>query len=202
MTQIRLCLAAAAFLFTSACAFGPLYNQETGRTVGKRNVEITGGYGVAGYVLKWNAGILDDFDIGLQLESLSVGLRAKYAFIHAREHGFSAAAALGIGSSLGGNHYYGDLIGSYLAGAFEPYGSLRLVHVKTDPIEFKDKDTGDVTVVVDRASYDYGQAFLGSRVWFNKKVYLSIEASKLFAVTKGVKFGDGVLVGAALGARF
>lgn len=112
MTKIKLALLGISTSLLSACAFGPLVTHETARTVGKGHHEVLGGYGNSGYVIKWNAGITDDIDIGLQLESLSLGIRGKYAFIN-NERGFSVAAAAGIGSSIGGSHYYGDLLASY-----------------------------------------------------------------------------------------
>lgn len=185
----------------SGCAVGPLVSHETARTVGSRNSELIGGYGQAGYVFKWNYGLGKDFDIGLHWESLSIGLRAKYAFINS-SNGFSLAAALGIGESLGGSHYYGDILFSYLVKKFEPYGTIRLVHVKTDPVEFRDEDTGHVDFTVRSYKYDYGQGILGARIWFNKNWFLSLEASTLFTVSDDVEIADGVLLGAALGARF
>ena len=68
----------------SGCAVGPLVSHETARTVGSSNSEIVGGYGQAGYVLKWNHGFGENFDLGFQYESLSVGFRAKYAFVNER----------------------------------------------------------------------------------------------------------------------
>lgn len=191
-----------ASLFLSGCVVGPLVVHETARTVGEGDSDLIGGYGTGGYVIKWNYGLLNDLDIGLQWESLSLGVRAKYAFINRRESGWSLAAAAGIGTSVGGNHYYGDLIGSYLHKAFEPYGTVRIVHVKTDPLEFKDKDTGNVDFTIDRYEYDYGQLILGTRFWFDKHWLLSVEASSLFSVSGGVKVGNGLLVGAAFGYRF
>lgn len=189
-------------LLLSACAVGPLVSHEPARTVGKGKVAFTGGRGAAGWVAKGNFGISEDLDMGVQWESLSLGLRLKYAFLNHQDGGFSMAAAAGTGLSLGGSHYYGDLMTSYLAGRWEPYGSVRIVHVKTDPIELRDKDTEQVDIVVDRLSYNYGQVFLGSRFWINETWYLSGEISSLFAVSSGVHFGDGLLWGAAAGARF
>jgi hypothetical protein len=185
----------------SGCAVGPLVSHETARTVGNSNHELIGGYGMAGYVVKWNYGLTKNLDLGLHWESLSIGLRAKYAFINNRE-GWSFATALGAGSSIGGSHYYGDIIGSYLAGPWEPYGTVRLVHVKTDPLEFKDKDTGDIAFTVPSADYDYGQFILGTRYWISAHWLFSLEASSLFAVSSGLKIGNGVLVGGSFGYRF
>ncbi len=186
----------------SACSIGPLVSHETARTVGNSQAEFLGGYGSAGYAFKFNYGITKDLDFGLQYETFSLGIRTKYALINGTDKGFSLSIAGGIGTSIGGSHYYGDLTSSYLSGAWEPYGTIRLVHVKNDPLEFRDQDTGHVDFVVDLPDYNYGQAMLGSRFWFDKHWLMSIEVSSLFAMTSGLKIGDGFLVGAALGYHF
>lgn len=185
----------------SGCAVGPLVSHETARTVGDSNSELIGGYGQAGYVFKWNYGLTENLDFGLHWESLSIGLRAKYAFIN-NDNGWSFASALGTGVSVGGNHYYGDIIGSYLVDSWEPYGTLRFVHVNNDPVEFKDEDTGQADFTIPGSQYQYGQFILGTRYWFNPHWLLSLEASSLFALTSGLKFGGNVLIGAAFGYRF
>src|SRR4051812_44550206 len=102
------------FLILSGCV-GPLVVHETARTLGSpKHHEFSGGYGNAGYVLKWNMGLLANWDFGIQYESLSWGLRTKYAFINSTDVGFSLAAAAGAGLTFGGTHYYGDLIASYM----------------------------------------------------------------------------------------
>lgn len=186
----------------SGCAIGPLVVHETARTVGPNNNELDGGWGQAGYVVKWNYGLGQDLDFGIHWESLSIGLRLKYAILNARERGFSLAVAAGTGVSIGGSHYYGDLIASYLAGSWEPYGALRAVHVKNDPLEFRDQDTGQVDFTVDKIEYDYGQLTLGTRYWFTPHFLLSLEASSLFAFSSGLGIGSNVLIGGALGYRF
>lgn len=190
-----------AALLATGCV-GPMVVHETARTVGKNNSELIAGYGVAGVVAKYSYGLSDDLDLGVQWESLSLGLRLKYAFINNKEEGWSLAGAGGYGASIGGNHYYADLIGSYLTGPWEPYTTLRMVHVKLDPVEFKDKDTGGVNFTVDVGSYNYGQFMMGSRYWFNQNWLLSVELSTLFVMTSGVKISDSLLVGGAFGYRF
>jgi hypothetical protein len=199
---LRLLLAAASIPFLSACAIGPVVSHETARTVGDGNSELMGGLGQAGYVFKWNHGLTPNLDMGVHWEMLSIGLRLKYAFINSGRHGWSLAGAAGIGSSVGGSHYYGDAIASYLAGSWEPYGTLRLVHVKNDPQEFKDKDTGSVEFRIDKTEYEYGQFILGTRYWFSPHWLLSLEATSFFTVSSGVHIGNGVLAGFALGYRF
>lgn len=194
-----------AALFTvlavSGCAFGPLVSHETARTVGESHHEIVAGYGSPGYAFKWSFGLTKNWDVGVQYESLSLGIRTKYAFLNV-ENGFSLAAAFGVGSSVGGNHYYGDLLASYMTGSWEPYGTLRIVHVKTDPLDFKDESTGNLKFTIGSAQYDYGQFMLGTRYWFTKNWLLSIEASTLFGFTSDFKVADGFLASAAFGYRF
>jgi hypothetical protein len=187
------------FVF-SGCAVGPLVSHDNARTVGKSNSEFMGGVGSAGYLVKWNYGLSENLDFAVQFESLSLGIRAKYSFLNNKE-GFSFATALGTGASIGGSHYYADIIGSFLNGSWEPYGLLRVVQVKTDPLELKDEDTGELAFTVDEVEYSYGQAILGTRYWFNKSWFLSLEVSSLFSISN-VKFTDEVLVGTALGYKF
>jgi hypothetical protein len=185
----------------SGCAVGPLVSHETARTVGTRNSELLGGYGVAGYVAKWNFGLTDDLDVGLHWESLSVGVRAKYAFLN-QSAGLSVAGAVGTGVSIGGSHYYGDLIASYLVGHLEPYGTFRYVHVRSDPIELKNTETGEVGFTFPSTNYQYGQIMLGTRYWITPNWILSLEVSNLVAFTSGLRFGNSLLVGGGLGYRF
>lgn len=190
-------------VFLMGCAVGPLVSHEPARTVGDGHHDLTAGYGVAGYVLKWNYGVSENFDIGLHWESLSIGLRTKYAFINNQSGGVSLAAALGTGASVGGSHRYADIMVSHLDGRFEPYGTLRLVHVSTDRTELEDEDTGEVLFEVDKDEYQYGQVILGSRIWINERWYGSLELSTLFSMSDELDIEDGnVLVGAAFGYRF
>jgi hypothetical protein len=188
-------------IFLSGCAVGPLVSHETARTVGNSNHEFVGGYGQAGYVLKWNYGLTENLDLGLHWESLSIGIRAKYSFIN-NTSGWSIASAIGTGSSIGGSHYYGDIIGSYLTGDWEPYGTVRFVHVKNDPLEFKNQDTGLANFTIDSIEYDYGQFILGTRYWFTKHWLLSLETSSLFTISSGFNSANSIFAGASFGYRF
>lgn len=155
---------------------------------------------MAGHVVKWNYGLTENLDLGLQWETLSLGVRAKYAFINNKE-GWSLATALGTGIALGGGYYGGDIIGSYMTGAWEPYGTLRIAHVKNDPWELKNKDTGKIEYTIPDSEYDYGQVILGTRYWFTPNWLFSVEASSLFA-SSVLKVSNGVLAGGSLGYRF
>lgn len=191
----------ATVIFVSGCAVGPLVSHETARTVGDNSHELLAGYGQAGYVAKWNYGITENLDVGLHWEMLSLGLRAKYAWLNASS-GWSLATAIGAGESMGGSHYYGDLIGSYATEKWEPYGTVRIVRVKNDPIEFKDVDTGYVDLTIDKSEFTYGQFMLGTRYWFTPNWLLSLEATSLFKLSPGLHAVNPVLAGASLGYRF
>lgn len=197
---LQIVMGTGLWLF-SGCAVGPLMSQETARTVGNGNFELVAGYGQAGYIVKGNYGLLDDLDLGLHLESLSSGLRAKYAFLN-EESGWSLALALGAGYSLGGNHQYGDLSLSYRDGFFEPYGTFRFVHIKTDPIEFKSNNSGELLFNVGTTTYDYGQLFLGTRLWIADSLFFGIEASMLVALSPEISFRSALFGNAAFGYRF
>lgn len=186
--------------FTS-CAVGPLYTQETARSLGKSKHEIMGGYGQAGYLVKWSYGLTDDLDLGVYLESLSFGLRAKYSFINNKDN-WSLAAALGTGGSFSGTYNAVDIIGSYLNGPWEPYSSLRIVQVNNIPLDFNDKETGQLNFTVPGTTYTYSHLFLGTRYWFSPQWLLSVEASTLLPISSGLIIGGGVIWGASLGYRF
>lgn len=192
----------SVILSTSGCAIGPLVLHESARTVGNSNSEIIGGYGQAGGVFKWNYGLTDNLDIGVHWESLSLGVRAKYAFINSKSSGWSMASAIGTGRSFGGSHYYADLILSHFSGSWEPYSALRFVHVKNDPLEFKNKDTGAVDFTIKGSEYDYGQIILGSRYWFDKSWLFSLEASTFTTLSSEFIVDTGLIVGGAFGYRF
>ncbi|AZZ35438.1 hypothetical protein CIK05_01030 [Bdellovibrio sp. qaytius] len=194
--------AVLGFLFLSSCAVGPLVSHETARTVGNSKSELIAGGGQAGFVAKWNYGLTENLDFGVHWESLSLGIRAKYAFINNKEAGWSFATALGTGESIGGSHYYGDIMGSYLDEKWEPYTIVRVVHVKTDPIDFKDEDTGQIGFTIDKAEYDYGQFILGTRYLFTHQWFLSVEASSIFTISSGVKIEKNLFAGASFGYKF
>jgi len=190
-------------LFLQGCAVGPLVVHEPARTVGKGQHELIAGYGHPGAVLKWNVGVAEDLDLGVQFESLSLGLRAKYAWINEKERGLSLATAAGFGASIGGSHYYGDLILSHRSPQIEPYAAVRAVRVKTDPTEFRDENTGELEFRVEEAEYSYGQGTLGIRAWPTKTWLISAEASTLFTLSDSLTIvGTNVFIGAATGFTF
>ena len=144
----------------------------------------------------------ENLDLGLQIESLSAGVRGKYAFVNQRSRGVSFAGALGVGTGGAGSHVSGDLLVSHLADWFEPYATLRLVHAKTDPADYGDQSGSGWTIHLDSFTYEYGQAMAGGRFWFNPHWHLSVEVSSLFGITGGFRPSNTVLASLALGARF
>lgn len=197
--RLSLCFVALVF---SSCAIGPLMSFETARTLGRGHHEFVGGYGQAGAAFKWNFGVSENLDFGLQQEAFSFGFRAKYSFINQKTAGFSFAGAVGVGGNPGGSHQYGDLLFSYLDEAWEPYGTLRVVHVNVDAVDFKDENTGRTTFRFPENEFTYGEAMLGTRYWFNPQWSLSVEAAKVFALSTDLTIEGDVLAGAGLGYRF
>lgn len=203
MNKIIYILLISAAIFLSGCATGPFMAHEPARTVGYSKSELIAGAGQAGYVFKWNYGVGHDLDIGVQLESFTLGLRAKYAFINQQSSGWSLAGAAGTGvGSFGGSHYYADLIGSYLKGSWEPYTTLRAVHVKTDAIDFRDEDTGEIDFTVSENEYEYGQFILGTRYWFTPNWLLSVEGSTIFSISSSFDIKSNAFFSASFGYRF
>jgi hypothetical protein len=199
MNKLKLIPAFLFLMFLNGCALGPLVQHETARTVGANHHELAFGGGVAGFVGKWNYGLTDQLDIGLQIESLSVGARGKYALWNQLE-GFSIAAALGAGVSVEGSHYYGDLMMSYKTGALEPYNTLRLVHAKNDPNSTI--EPGSLRFKLTESEYDYAHYILGVRYWLTPQWLFSVEASTIFALPASVSIDRNFIGGAALGYRF
>lgn len=198
---MKLLLLISMLFILNSCAIGPLVQHETARTVGKSSHELIAGYGTAGHALKWNYGLGKNFDLGIHWESLSIGLRAKYAFMQSQDKGLAIASVLGTGSSLGGDHYYAELIFSYLTNKFEPYFSTRIVQVTNDPIEFRDKNTGELNFDIKESKYKYGQLIAGSRYWINPKLSLSFEASSIFVLQNTFGIDQHLLLSAALAYR-
>lgn len=196
-TLIILALSTVSF---TACVIGPLATFETAQTVGEKKAEFIGGGGTPGTIFKATIGLTDRIDIGFQWESLSIGYRAKYR-ISPDLDGLIFAGAVGLGSNFGGSYQYFDLLSSKKFQTFEPYANLRLVRGKTDPVEFKNRDTGTTTWTVQSAEFNYGQFFLGSRVWLNEKWFGAIEISDLFPINS-ISFDHAAVYSLGMGGRF
>ena len=202
MKTFKKLILALAALHLSACAVGPLVTHETARTVGKNNHELMAGFGSASYVAKWNYGLSENLDLGLHLEPLSFGVRAKYAFINGQESGWSLATALGAGISLGGSAQHADLMTSYFVKEWEPYMNVRLVHVKSDPVKLTNEDTGPFQLNFEADDFFYSEFTLGTRYWFTKQFSLSLEGSALTPRSSHLKVARHTLLGLAAGYRF
>ena len=193
---MRCCLVGVFFLFASCIS--PLASHETARTLGEGNQEVIGGLGVFGHVLKWNMGITEDLDVGVQWETFNLGLRAKYAFINSKQSGFSLATALGGGNVNNGTYYYGDLMTSYLTGDWEPYGTIRASHTTCNARQDKSKEgkehIGEV-FKCDRRTYDRIQLTIGAKYWLNDKWFLTLEGGRVFATREAFPTIAGMSIG-------
>ncbi len=200
--RFSLYLVLTSFLFLSGCAFGPIVGGESARSVGDGGKDVIFGYGQAGYVFKFNYGLNPNWDLGMQLEALSIGVRTKYAFINNQELGWSLAGALGAGSSFGGTHYYADVIGSYLNSGWEPYLIARLVHIVTDPVKFADTNNSFLNgTTIPSTEYNYGQVMLGLKYWFTKNWNFNAEVGSLSYLSVGTLKGNAFVTG-TFGYRF
>jgi hypothetical protein len=186
-------------LFSSACAVGPLVSHDVGHSAGYRgtNVQLMS-LNSQLWGVKVDYGVTDDFDLGVQWEVLSLGFRAKYAFINRPQHGLSLAGFLGIGSSFGGSYRNLGLATSYRFNrTFEPFASIRWTSVEADEEDLDDGDTEDVFNGLPNERYSYTQIFVGTKIWFNHKLGLSIEAGSFFA-EEDVEFEEGLIYSLAL----
>ncbi len=187
----------------SSCVMGPINTFETGRTSGEGRGELFGGLGSTGFVGKLNYGLSENFDIGVQLETFSLGGRLKYALMNNQEKGFSFSIASGAGVGGGGSsHYYGDILMSYLSGDFEPYGSARFVHAINKSYKDKNDMNNDWLFSIQKPEFDYQQYNLGLRYWVNEQLTVNLEFTKLQADNSEIIFKDDTLVNVGLGVKF
>ena len=91
---------------------------------------------------------------------------------------------------------------SYLFGRMEPYSTFRMVHVKIDPVEFKDSNSGQTVFTVDLGEYNYSEWILGTRIWLTAHWLLAFEAATLISMTDGLSFTNSLIVDGAFGYRF
>lgn len=178
-------LLASLILFTGCV--GPLLNHGTGRSLGSGNHNAKVIAALEGYYgFQYDYGFSDNFDLGVQYEVLSIGLNSKYSFIN-QSSGFSFAGTLGIGSTFGGVYSALGFNGSYKAGSWEPFASLRYTSVEVDQQEIINKDTGDLFTVTPVMNYDYTQGFLGVKYWFTDGLALNVELGS-FVSSNNVDF--------------
>ena len=119
----RLSLAANAGAFlsrfidnslTNPCCLAPLSNSFTARSLGKGKIGLDGGMlalvrqedSVVLPAFAVAIGLSSDFDLGVQIESASIGVLGKCSFIDNKERGFSLAGVLGAGAVASGSYAY------------------------------------------------------------------------------------------------
>jgi len=163
-------------LLASGCR-APLSNSFTARSLGKGKIGLDAGVlnvgDALGPVVKVAIGLSSDLDLGIQIESLGIGVFGKYSFVNNKERGFSLAGVLGVGAAVAGSYAYGGPVLSYKAKSFEPYivGRFNYVHYGESEVTFKDAHWWDA------GTYTYLQFTLGSIFWLTPSIGLNIEGS-------------------------
>jgi hypothetical protein len=165
-------------LVASGC-LAPLSNNFTARSLGTGKIEFDGGMvalvGQEDSVLlpafTIAVGLSSDFDLGVQLESASMGVFGKYSFINNIERGFSLAGVLGAGAVASGSYAYAGPVLSYKSKVVEPYfvGRFNYVHY----------GESDNCLDMEAGTYTYVQFTLGSIFWLTQSVGLNVEGSAL-----------------------
>jgi len=185
-------------LFISGCAVAPLSNSFTGRTLGKKRLQLEGGAVAVGSVLpsfKLTYGLFSDFDLGLQYDSFSAGLFGKYSLINPENEGFALAGLFSGGATINGNFLYAGPALSFKKGLFEPYFVSRFNYVVYDETE---SASG---ISIEAGEYSYFQLTGGSIFWITKNFGLNIEAST-FTSTPGSSEITGPIFFGGLKLRF
>lgn len=163
-------------LLATGC-LAPLSNSFTARSLGAGKIELDGGMSALvrqgdSFMLPAFAiavGLSSDFDLGVQMESASMGVFGKYSLINNKERGFSLAGVLGAGAVASGSYAYAGPVLSYKSKAVEPYfvGRFNYVHY----------GESDNILDMEAGNYTYVQFTLGSIFWLNPSVGLNIEGS-------------------------
>ncbi len=163
--------------FPASGCLAPLSNSFTARSLGAGKIGVDGGMSalvrredsVALPAFMIAVGLSSDFDLGVQMESASIGVFGKYSFINNKERGFSLAGVLGAGAVASGSYAYAGPVLSYKSKAVEPYfvGRFNYVHY------------GESENILDMepGTYTYVQFTLGSIFWLNQSVGLNVEGS-------------------------
>jgi hypothetical protein len=164
-------------LLASGC-LAPLSNNFTARSLGPGKIGLDGGMlvfvrqedSVALPAFTIAVGLSSGFDLGVQMESASIGVFGKYSFINNKERGFSLAGVLGAGAVASGSYAYAGPVLSYKSKTVEPYfvGRFNSVH---------HGESNDVFEGWEPGTYTYGQFTLGSIFWLNQSVGLNVEGS-------------------------
>jgi hypothetical protein len=163
-------------LLASGC-LAPLSNSFTARSLGTGKIGLDGG--MSALVRQEDSivlpaftiavGLSSDFDLGVQMESASMGVFGKYSIINNKERGFSLAGVLGAGAVASGSYVYGGPVLSYKSKAVEPYfvGRFNSVHY----------GESENCLDMEAGTYTYVQFTLGSVFWLNQSVGLNVEGS-------------------------
>ncbi|TFG58441.1 MAG: hypothetical protein E4H35_00995 [Candidatus Aminicenantes bacterium] len=177
-------------LLASGC-LAPLSNNFTARSLGPGKIGLDGGMlvfvrqegSVALPAFTVAVGLSSGFDLGVQMESASIGVFGKYSFINNKERGFSLAGVLGAGAVASGSYAYAGPVLSYKSKAVEPYfvGRFNRVHYGESDDIFEDWEPG---------TYTYVQFTLGSIFWLNQSVGLNVEGSALVGNLGKADFED------------
>jgi hypothetical protein len=177
-------------LLASGC-LAPLSNNFTARSLGPGKIGLDGGMlvfvrqedSVALPAFTIAVGLSSGFDLGVQMESASIGVFGKYSFINNKERGFSLAGVLGAGAVASGSYAYAGPVLSYKSKTVEPYfvGRFNSVH---------HGESNDVFEGWEPGTYTYGQFTLGSIFWLNQSVGLNVEGSALMGNLGRADFED------------
>ncbi len=176
-------------VFITGCAIAPLSNNFTGRSLGKKGVEIEGGAVVAGAAIpsfKFSYGVSSDFDLGIHYDSYCIGLFGKYSIINNNE-GFATAGLFGGGATVNGYYLYAGPVLSFKTGFFEPYFVGRFNYVHYDEFE-SDFD-------IEPGNYSYLQLTGGSVFWISKKIGLNVEVSAFTGATGAGEIAAPIFLG-------
>ena len=161
-------------LFAPGC-LAPLSSSFVGRSAGAGRVELDGGaVSVNGAIpaFKCAVGLSSAFDLGVQLESASLGGFAKYSFINNQEQGFSLAGVVGAGAVASGSYFYGGPVLSYKAKSVEPYFVARF-----NVVHYGESDNIFENVSWEAGTYTYFQFTLGTIFWVTGHIGFNIEGS-------------------------
>jgi hypothetical protein len=176
-------------LLASGC-LAPLSNNFTARSLGTGKIGLDGGMlvfvrqegSVALPAFTVAVGLSSGFDLGVQMESASIGVFGKYSFINNKERGFSLAGVLGAGAVASGSYAYAGPVLSYKSKAVEPYfvGRFNSVHY----------GESDNCLDMETGTYTYVQFTLGSIFWLTQSVGLNVEGSALMGNLGRADFED------------
>lgn len=175
-------------LLSSGCAIAPFSTLQTGRSSGAGDMTLDVGAAM-NFVIpaaKFQYGITENLDLGVQYESFNVGALLKYAFVN-NPSGWSFAAIGSYGSISNGEYYYFGPILSYKSNIFEPFLSVRLNGVRYDGSTY---DNSSIRITFSGGRIQYLQYSAGTAIWFSEKVGLIAEYTT-FGSIENATFSNG-----------